>query len=346
MAAAARPAPPDARDARVPCPLCGGLIHPIAGKCKHCKADLTAYRAARPAASAPLPALHPAAAAAAAFPAASTGATSSTAPTLPVAPAAPAALAGPGAPASGPVGHALPLAAQTVLPPRPTGRAFTAQPAGSTWRSWPVIVIAVAMVAIVAAVVLMLWPGPYGRDGKPALLPPPPPAPARMDTQTPPATPKLDTRPHAAAPAAPTTPVDPLDGPHAAPPAAPGADPPADPSAQADPSDDDQDADASDPLLPSGPRAGQGLSSFAGSLGLAMTARLCRKLAQCGSRDDTLKNVCEAIANVPSDPPAGCPAAERCLRHIDALGCTSQPDALQMGMLLMRFRDCAEAARC
>src|SRR5438045_2510286 len=67
MAAAARPGPPDprdARDGRVPCPLCGGLIHPIAGKCKHCKADLTAYRSAPPAASAPLPALHHAAAAA------------------------------------------------------------------------------------------------------------------------------------------------------------------------------------------------------------------------------------------------------------------------------------------
>ena len=42
MAVAARPGP---SDARVPCPLCGGLIHPIAGKCKHCKADLTAHRA-------------------------------------------------------------------------------------------------------------------------------------------------------------------------------------------------------------------------------------------------------------------------------------------------------------
>ena len=55
MAVAARPGP---SDARVPCPLCGGLIHPIAGKCKHCKADLTGYHAARPAASTPLPSLH------------------------------------------------------------------------------------------------------------------------------------------------------------------------------------------------------------------------------------------------------------------------------------------------
>jgi hypothetical protein len=49
---------------------------------------------------------------------------------------------------------------------------------------------------------------------------------------------------------------------------------------------------------------------------------------------------------VPSDPPAGCPAAERCLRRIDAMGCTSQPDALQVGMLMMQFSDCVNATRC
>src|SRR5215468_11730384 len=128
MAAAARPGPPEARDARIPCPLCGGLIHPIAGKCKHCKADLSAYRAARPAAAAPLPALHP------------------------------SATAGNGPPA--PIVHAvaMPPAMQAVLPPRPTTRVATAQAAGSAWRSWPIVVIVVAMMAIVAAVVLMVWP--------------------------------------------------------------------------------------------------------------------------------------------------------------------------------------------
>src|SRR5215510_7929017 len=55
MAVAARPGP---ADARVPCPLCGGLIHPIAGRCKHCKGDLSALRSTRPAAAATLPALN------------------------------------------------------------------------------------------------------------------------------------------------------------------------------------------------------------------------------------------------------------------------------------------------
>jgi hypothetical protein len=31
---------------RVPCPLCGGPVHPIAGRCRHCRGDLT--RVARP----------------------------------------------------------------------------------------------------------------------------------------------------------------------------------------------------------------------------------------------------------------------------------------------------------
>ncbi|MBV8761464.1 MAG: hypothetical protein JO257_29475 [Deltaproteobacteria bacterium] len=55
-------AAPGVADARVPCPLCGGLIHPVAGRCKHCKQDLTAHRAGKPAAASPLPALIAAAA--------------------------------------------------------------------------------------------------------------------------------------------------------------------------------------------------------------------------------------------------------------------------------------------
>lgn len=32
---------------RVPCPLCSAPVHPIAGRCRHCRADLT--RIPRPA---------------------------------------------------------------------------------------------------------------------------------------------------------------------------------------------------------------------------------------------------------------------------------------------------------
>jgi len=304
----------DADSGRVPCPQCGGLIHPIAGKCKHCKADLTSYRAARPAANAPLPSL---------------GQPAMGQP----------AMLGNGHPPDAPIAHAvpLPLAARTVLPQRPSGRARTAQPATSAWRSWPMVVIVVAMLAIVAAVVLMMWPSSHGRDGKRALQPPP--APERMDTQTPPVTPKVDApQPHAAVPA----PQDPWAQP------VPRVDPPPAPGAQADPSstDDDDPPAVIDPFASPRPRGHRARAAFGGMIELAMTQRICRKLVQCGTSDATLRTTCEAIANMPAAPPTRCPAAERCLRHIDAMGCSSQPDALQLGMLLMQFRDCAEAERC
>jgi hypothetical protein len=290
----------------VPCPLCGGLVHPIAGRCKHCKADLSAYRAARPAASAPLPALHP---------------TPSGAP--------------------GPTAHAvaMPPAAQAVLPSRPP-RASTPRAAGSAWRSWPAVVIVVAMMAIVAAVVLMVWPTGRGAPGKHTLQPPP--APERMDTQTPPITPKIN------APA-----PGPSGGPHASAPAAPAPDSP-----DASPPDqvaNDDDPAADDAAGSPGPRPAparrghRALSLNAGGmLQITMAARLCRKLVRCGTTDETMKSMCEQIASmgISADPPASCPAAERCLRRIDALGCTSQPDGLQVGMLMMQFSDCVNAMRC
>lgn len=334
MPAAARSGAPDVREAheaRVPCPHCGGLIHPIAGKCKHCKADLSSFRAARPAANAPLPALG--------------------APALPN-----------GHPPHAAVAHAVPLpvAAQTILPPRPTGAETV--PA-SAWRSWPVVVIVVAMLAIVAAVVIMVWPAGHSAAGKRALQPPP--APERMDTQTPPVTPKLDgAQPHAQAPGAAADPwaqpaprVDPQADPGGKPDPDPQAgaqddpqagaqdDPHADP--QADPQADDDPPAVADPFRAPAPGNRQRAQlSGGGMIELAMTARICRKLVQCGTSDPTLRTTCEAIAHLPADPPAGCPAAVRCLRRIDALGCSSQPDALQLGMLVMQFRDCAEAERC
>ena len=328
--AAARPGP-SAGDARVPCPLCGGLIHPIAGKCKHCKAELAAYRAVGPAANSPLPALHYAA------PSAANGQS-----------------------VSGPVAHAvqLPPAAQTVLPPRHGSRAQ--HPSSSPrpmWRSWPVVVIVLAMMAIVAAVVLMVWPASRPRDGKHVLQPPP--APERMDTQTPPVEPHPAPAPHAAAPSAPeaTTPDQA--------PAAPADPRPADPnasgqSAQAGSAQPDTgatadadtaaDDDSFDPFggAQGGPTRGRRALGFNSNsmLGFAMVSRLCRKLAQCGTSDPTIRSMCVAMRSQPYSPPSNCPAADRCLRHIDAFGCTSQPDALQVWTMLMQFHDCIDATRC
>ncbi|HUJ62194.1 MAG TPA: hypothetical protein VLX92_26990 [Kofleriaceae bacterium] len=130
-------------DARVPCPLCGGLIHPVAGRCKHCKSDLTPFRAGRPQAAAALPPLlnghH-------------------------VAPVA------------------LPVREESapILPPRPTGRSMPAQPV-SMWRRWPVIVIVLAALAIIGAIILM-FALPSSADTKTSRALPPPPAPEHMET--------------------------------------------------------------------------------------------------------------------------------------------------------------------
>src|SRR5215469_12029847 len=119
-----------ALEARVACPLCGGLIHPVAGRCKHCKEDLSAMRAGRPAAQAPLPPLNH----------------QNNHHHVPVDPVVAATYIAP-----------LPIAmpregSQPILPPRPTGRSVAVAHPGWPLRSWPVVVIGLAAVAIIAAV--------------------------------------------------------------------------------------------------------------------------------------------------------------------------------------------------
>jgi len=186
MAAPNRPNP---GDARIPCPLCGGLIHPIAGRCKHCKQDLSALRSTRPAAGAALPALvapasgpAPAPAPVAAAPSAPMAMPMPTpVPAPPPSPYANGASNGhyapPGLVGALANGHD---AAHPILPPRPTGRMITAPQAAGWWKSWPMIVIVLAGIAIVIAVVLMVWPP--GASAKTTQTVEPPPAPERMDT--------------------------------------------------------------------------------------------------------------------------------------------------------------------
>ena len=157
MAAAARS--PGISDGRVPCPRCGGLIHPVAGRCKHCKEDLSALRGGRPAAAAPLPVLN----------GSGNGHANGH-----------AQHAAPSAPMPMPVMPVMNEGSQPILPPRPTGRSFAAEKPRSVWKSWPMLVIVLASVAIVVAVVLMVWPPSSGHETKRALQPPP--APERMET--------------------------------------------------------------------------------------------------------------------------------------------------------------------
>lgn len=145
--------PPGIADARVPCPLCGGLIHPVAGRCKHCKEDLTSFRAGRPQAAAALPPLGGP-------------------------PPVPNGTNGHAAAAAIPVAMPAREGSQPILPPRTTTRSLPVARPRAAWRSWPMLVIALAAIAIVAAtVILIMPPGERKRDGKMSS----PPAPERMD---------------------------------------------------------------------------------------------------------------------------------------------------------------------
>jgi hypothetical protein len=258
------------------------------------------------------------------------------------------------APAAGAVPIPVAVAAgasQPVLPPRPTGRSYPAEPRTSGWRSWPVLVIILATVAIVVAVVLMVWPsGRRDLDGKHSLAPPP--APERMQTEPeirqPP--PQVPDRP--APPAPPATPQagatpDPWAS-HADPlPPDPGAD-----AIDADDTVDDLQGGLDDPFgsphRPSVPPSRHRLqTNHRGMMMLAMAEHMCRKMLQCSADDPTVQSTCNAFARRPSPPPVSCPAADRCLQHIDTMACGSQNDNfLQLSALMTQFRDCADAVRC
>ncbi|HSS03390.1 MAG TPA: hypothetical protein VLM79_40280 [Kofleriaceae bacterium] len=318
MAVAARPGP---SDARVPCPLCGGLIHPIAGKCKHCKADLTGYHAARPAASTPLPALH-----------------------RPSNGHAPHAQAN-GHPAHAAVATAVAAAeAQPVLPPRPTAPSHAAEPATSAWRSWPVLVIVIAMLAIIAAVVLMMWPESSARGGDRKRALPPPPAPEHMPTTVP----DPRTAPNRQS-QAPRANPDPWATPSDPPAKDPGGKPDAtdDSTDAADSTDDDDLAPLKDPFADSHASRSGLRFNRPGALFGTMVVHVCRKMLECGVADPLVTNQCERFSRVLPQPPPQCPAATRCFQHIDAMACGTQPATLaHVATLLNQFIDCHDAIRC
>lgn len=293
------------------------MVHPVAGKCKHCKADLTAYRATRPAASAPLPPLHQ-------HGGNGHGNGASHAAT------------------HGPMAVAAPEV-QPVLPSRPTARGGTAQPGGATWRSWPVLVIVLAMGAIIVAVVLMVWPVGASEAGKRTLQPPP--APERMLTDP-------DVKPPPPPRAQPGGAPDPWSSPYAPRPAVP-APAPSPPDRDADDQGaDDQDVDAfGNPLTPRAPSAARPRLRLSphGALVGHMLARMCRKLKACRVDDPLAGKMCDQIAQpqLPPPPPTTCPAAARCLQHIDDMSCDDQSTNLSsIGELLTQLDDCVKAASC
>ena len=311
MAAAAKA--PGPADARVPCPLCGGLIHPIAGRCKHCKGDVSATRSSRPAAAASLPALQ----------VGGNGHGSGHAPVK-------------SHPANAHL--AVPIAmraqveeSQPILPPRQTSRMQAgAHPRPSSWKSWPVVVIGIAVVAIIVAVILMVWP-PSGTTKADAKTLAPPPAPERMDTNPSPSTGN-----------GPSGSIDPWkNNPGAAPDPAPSQ-PQAPPSVP--------DVDQIDPPNLADPfRGGGGGLNANAAVGLmnALLERTCDRLAKCGGSDDMYKSACDMarLTLKSAPPPPTCAAAQRCLSRVDAMPCDDLDPTTTMGMI-QGVQDCIEALRC
>lgn len=304
MAAANRS--PGLGDARVPCPLCGGLIHPVAGRCKHCKEDLSSFRAGRPQAATPLPSLQ-----------AQPGAYAQT----PAVAAAPPNGQATAIPVTVPVGRE---DSQPILPPRPTSQwRMKAQGSRAGWlRNWPMIVIVVAVVAIVAAVVIMVLPEDEAkRGGKKQLMAPP--APDRMETS--PMPPQSGQ-------------IDPWGSPDDQP--DPGAQPPMPATPDPDPDPPDPD-DLFGGLGGSNPNPMMG--GLSGTFMLTMFHQACRKLQSCPGTDmQTLSAVCSQFNSLPRPAvPSGCPSAQKCLDAIDALDCSANLDNPLSAIALIQ--DCSKA---
>ena len=336
--------------------MCGGLIHPIAGKCKHCKGDLAGVRGGRPAAAQALPSII--ATNSAALNASTNGHASSY---------APPGLSPNGASYNGTnglngtngSGHSnghraytpSPMAAQhvampmqlarqyeehagpSILPPRPTGRMpQAASPRTAWWKSWPLIVIVLAVLAIVTAVVLMVWPPgkSAAAEGEPTKANKMLPTPERMETN----------------------PLPPKDQPPAK-----SGDPWNDnnqPGARIDiPDDPDDDLAGGTPTPPPPPgRPSTGRSSITGSgaVMLEVSLHFCDRAATC-SNDDMLKALCDQTKSSMKlfdvQPPTSCASRTRCLQHVDTLDCTVDFSMSGLTQLTTKVQDCVEAVtRC
>ena len=211
--------------------------------------------------------------------------------------------------------------------------------APSPWRSWPVAVIALSVVAIGGALLLMFWPGcnaPPNDPGKHALQPPP--APEHMETD------KLPTAPQPQGGRS----SDPWSPPHSQADPRPTPDPlPADPADPADPDDPTSD--------PFGGIAGGGSGgSFGGTFGGGGASFLytaldhaCRRLKTCPDVDQSMLSMtCDVMSSMPKQPVPGCAAAQRCLDAIDHMACSQTGFANPTSVITM-FQDCTTATtRC
>jgi hypothetical protein len=320
--------------------MCGGLIHPIAGKCKHCKGDLAGLRGGRPAAAQQLPSII-----------ATNGAT-------PISNGhanGHSPYSGNHTPTNGANGHSayapVPMAAQHVampmqlarhyeehsapiLPPRPTGRqAIPNGPRAAWWKSWPLIVILLAVVAIVTAVVLMVWPPgkSAAAEGEPTKANKMLPTPERMETN--PLPPRSDNSPPAKS-------GDPWNDNQ--------------PGAKIDIPDDPDDDLAGGGTAPGGaqpqPPRGRSPITGGGAVMLEVSLHFCDRAATC-SNDTLLQALCDQTKSSMKifdvQPPTSCQSRTKCLEHVDALDCSLDFTTSALTQLTTKVQDCVEAiTRC
>jgi len=306
------------------CPVCGGFIHPVAGRCKHCKTDLVKLRqgfaphaGAGPAAGYAPPAYPP------------EGHSVAAVPWPPAELPAPAVAITQGSPTP---------TAPVVYMPRSGG---VSRP--STWsRTWPWLAVIIAIIAI-AGSMLLLFLDDRGRRADARPLKKRVAAPERMDTAPLPA---------------PVPPSDPWKGMPSGPdqaPSDPGSDPAPDPRT-APP----RAAAPDDPLPDPGTGTGGalGVAPDAGEFFASLFKIACSRLASCGAMGPPIQTMCEELGSI--QPDADLTAninsgqcrydrdrAARCLRTVAQLPCQSQ--TIDFGQLAKQFtsiQDCATAIQC
>jgi hypothetical protein len=363
------------------CPICRGEIHAIAGRCKHCKADLVelrerAARAARAQAigatvppprgfgffpspppsrsiTQPLPALPvPTAIEPEMEPARADAFDQTLADAGPAVELPPPELA-PVPPLRAP--HPFVQAPPEGTPPFGLGFAGARPRRASSWsRRWPLVVSAVALLAIGISIGVLAerWrQGQTRSDARraspvsrsPVMVPdhmPQPLMPGPAPRVAPDRDAKTRPRPRAQAPDPPSVPDRAQDEDESEPPADP-PDPPGQPGSRfsAPPSS----GDASD------------FRTFSASL----TDSLCQKLSQCGLIDSATQSMCREFARGLDPDDAAekvargeCSfnrkAADACLRAVADLRCDMGPSDRMMEWLMApnRVGECAEAYVC
>lgn len=300
------PAATNAALRAVPCPLCGGLIHPIASRCKHCRASIGDHAARQRSGAAGLRA-------------------------LPALIATPTSLGLPSSTAA----VALPIASSPSvnLDGQASANAFDVAHANDRpwWKRWPMIVVAVATVVIVVAVIMMVLPQDQ-RRGRNVVAPP---APSNMDTnpmpETPPALPSAPSDPWSGNGRAVPAPIDPS----APAPIAPSATTPFDPSAPM----------PIDPATPGNPARNRFVSQLTTAVCKQITDCTNIDPAMSGVLCDAMVSLLNQ-ASPWSTCSFNVGKAATCLERVQTLSCDAQLNTVDAVLLLNDLPACLEALRC